>query len=367
MANNEGKIASAEYGETFTVDTGKFTGRSPKDKWIVKNIGSESDENIDWGKVNQPTTPEVFDELYEKAVKHFNSLDKAYVFDGFCGANPKSQRKIRFVHEMAWQQHFVTNMFIRANDPSDLEGFEPDFTVINACSQVDEDWERHGLNSEVAVVFNVEKKCAVIFGTWYGGENKKGIFSLMNYWLPMENPPQFPMHCSANVGKEGDSALFFGLSGTGKTTLSADPHRALIGDGMCLFLSFLFFALISVRVFCAFHLILGFPILTDEHGWDEDGVFNFEGGCYAKTINLSEETEPDIYRAIHRDAMLENVALKGENNVPDYFDVSKTENGRVSYPIFHIDNYVSSSFWKCSKKKTFSLLTSKLRLDFQTA
>ncbi|KAL7470647.1 hypothetical protein ACHAXS_010892 [Conticribra weissflogii] len=307
VANNEGKIASAEYGETFTVDTGKFTGRSPKDKWIVKNIGSESDENIDWGKVNQPTTPEVFDELYEKAVKHFNSLDKAYVFDGFCGANPKSQRKIRFVHEMAWQQHFVTNMFIRANDPSDLEGFEPDFTVINACSQVDEDWERHGLNSEVAVVFNVEKKCAVIFGTWYGGENKKGIFSLMNYWLPMENPPQFPMHCSANVGKEGDSALFFGLSGTGKTTLSADPHRALIGD--------------------------------DEHGWDEDGVFNFEGGCYAKTINLSEETEPDIYRAIHRDAMLENVALKGENNVPDYFDVSKTENGRVSYPIFHIDNY----------------------------
>ncbi len=307
VANNEGKVAHAEYGDTFTVDTGKFTGRSPKDKWIVKNVGSESDANIDWGSVNQPTSPEVFDELYEKAVNHFNTLDKAYVFDGFCGANPKSQRKIRFVHEMAWQQHFVTNMFIRANTEADLDGFEPDFTVINACSQVDEDWERHGLNSEVAVVFNVEKKCAVIFGTWYGGENKKGIFSLMNYWLPMQG--QFPMHCSANVGKAGDSALFFGLSGTGKTTLSADPHRALIGD--------------------------------DEHGWDEEGVFNFEGGCYAKTINLTEKTEPDIYRAVKKDAMLENVALKGDDLVPDYFDTTKTENGRVSYPIFHIDNYVS--------------------------
>jgi len=304
VANDEGKVAKAEYGDTFTVDTGKFTGRSPSDKWIVKNVGSESDANIDWGKVNQPTTPEVFDELYDKAVTHFNSLDKAYVFDGFCGANPKSRRKIRFVHEVAWQQHFVTNMFIRADDPSELEGFDPDFTIINACSQVDEDWEKHGLNSEVAVVFNVEKKCAVIFGTWYGGENKKGIFSLMNYWLALEK--SLPMHCSSNVGKDGDSALFFGLSGTGKTTLSADPHRALIGD--------------------------------DEHGWDEDGVFNFEGGCYAKTINLSEKTEPDIYRAIHRDAMLENVALT-DDLTPDYFDTTKTENGRVSYPIFHIDNY----------------------------
>ncbi|EJK72083.1 hypothetical protein THAOC_06424 [Thalassiosira oceanica] len=307
VANAEGEVADAEYGDTFCVDTGKFTGRSPKDKWIVKNIGSESEALIDWGDVNQPTSPEVFEELYEKAVDHFNSIDRAYVFDGFCGANPKSQRKIRFVHEMAWQQHFVTNMFIRANDESDLEGFEPDFTVINACSQVNEEFQRHGLNSEVAVVFNIEKKCAVIFGTWYGGENKKGIFSLMNYWLPNEG--SLPMHCSANVGKKGDSCLFFGLSGTGKTTLSADHHRALIGD--------------------------------DEHGWDEDGIFNFEGGCYAKTINLSEKTEPDIYRAITKDAMLENVALKKEGNhlVPDYFDTSKTENGRVSYPIFHIDNY----------------------------
>lgn len=305
--NNEGKIASAEYGDTFTVYTGKFTGRSPNDKWLVKNEGSESAENVDWGKINQPTTPEVFQELYEKAVRHFNSLEKAYVFDCFCGANKKSQKKVRFVHEQAWQQHFVTNMFIRPEKESDLEGFEPDFTVINACSEVNEDWKRHNLNSDVAVVFNIEERKAVIFGTWYGGENKKGIFSLMNYWLPMQG--DLPMHCSANVGKNGDSALFFGLSGTGKTTLSADPHRALIGD--------------------------------DEHGWDEDGIFNFEGGCYAKTIDLSEKTEPDIYRAIKTDALLENVVLKEEGSklVPDYFDKSITENGRVSYPIFHIDNY----------------------------
>jgi phosphoenolpyruvate carboxykinase (ATP) len=259
-----------------------------------------------------PTTPEVFDELYDKAVAHFNTKDKAYVFDGYCGARKDSSRlKVRFVHEMAWQQHFVSNMFIRPEDASELDGFEPDFTVINCCSQVDEDWERHGLNSETAVVFNIEKKCGVIFGTWYGGENKKGIFSLMNYLLPMADKPMFPMHCSANVGKDGDVALFFGLSGTGKTTLSADPHRALIGD--------------------------------DEHGWDDQGIFNFEGGCYAKTINLSEKTEPDIYRAIRTDALLENVKIR-DDGTPDYFDTTKTENGRVSYPIFHIPNYVSSSF-----------------------
>jgi len=305
--NKEGIVAAAEYGSTFEVDTGKFTGRSPKDKWIVKNVGSESDANIDWGDVNQPTTPEVFDELYDKAINYFNTIDTCYVFDCFCGASPKSQKKIRFVHEMAWQQHFVTNMFIRPASEEELKDFEPDFTVINCCSQVDTDWERHGLHSDTAVVFNIEKAKAVIFGTWYGGENKKGIFSLMNYWLPMDG--QFPMHCSANVGEKEDVALFFGLSGTGKTTLSADPHRYLIGD--------------------------------DEHGWDDDGVFNFEGGCYAKTINLSEKTEPDIYRAIKTDALLENVTMKGTDNVPDYFDVSKTENGRVSYPIFHIENYVS--------------------------
>lgn len=306
IVNKEGVVAKAEYGDTFTVDTGKYTGRSPKDRWIVLNKGSETEANIDWNQINQPTTPEVFDELYDKAVAHFNTCETAYVFDGYAGANPSTRKKVRFVHEMAWQQHFVTNMFIRPEEPAELDGFEPDFTVINCCSQVDEDWKRHGLNSETAVVINVEKKTAVIFGTWYGGENKKGLFSLMNYWLPMIDI--MAMHCSANVGKKGDVALFFGLSGTGKTTLSADPERALIGD--------------------------------DEHGWDDDGVFNFEGGCYAKTINLTENTEPDIYRAIHTDALLENVKIK-DDFAPDYFDTAKTENGRVSYPIYHIPNYVS--------------------------
>lgn len=307
QANKEGVVAEAEYGPTFSVSTGKFTGRSPKDKFVVFNPESQSAENIDWNEINQPTSPEVFDELQEKAVDYFNTLDKVYVFDCYVGASPDSQKKIRFVHEMAWQQHFCTNMFIRPVDPEELDGFEPDFTVMNACAEKVEDWERLGLNSETAVLFNIEKGKAVIFGTYYGGENKKGIFSLMNYLLPLSNPPQLPMHCSANVGQSGDVCLFFGLSGTGKTTLSADPHRALIGD--------------------------------DEHGWDEDGVYNFEGGCYAKTIDLSEKTEPDIYRAIHTDALLENVVIDPNSGLPDYSDTSMTENGRVSYPIFHIDGY----------------------------
>jgi phosphoenolpyruvate carboxykinase (ATP) len=308
QANKEGVVAKAEYGDTFCVSTGKYTGRSPKDKWVVYNEGSQSALNFDWNDINQATTPEVFDELNEKAVDYFNTLDKVYVFDCYVGASPASRKKIRFVHELAWQHHFVSNMFIRPQDPAELDDFEPDFTIINACAETDQDWQRHNLHSETAVVFNIEKGKAVILGTWYGGENKKGIFSLMNYLLPLSNPPQLPMHCSANVGKDGDVCLFFGLSGTGKTTLSADPHRSLIGD--------------------------------DEHGWDEHGVYNFEGGCYAKTINLSEKTEPDIYRAIHTDALLENVMIKADGT-PDYSDTSITENGRVSYPIFHIDGYVS--------------------------
>ena len=242
--NNEGKIfvsdssimksklarkADGFFTENlvFGVDTGKFTGRSPKDKWIVKNIGSESDKNLWWGNVNQPTTPEVFENLLDKAVNHFNTLDEIYLFDGYCGANEKTSKRVRFVHELAWQQHFVSNMFINANEDEKLYEKEPDFTIINACSIINEEWKEHNLNSEVAIAFNIEKRLGVILGTWYGGENKKGIFSLMNYWLPLNNI--MAMHCSANVGKNGDSALFFGLSGTGKTTLSADPNRFLIG------------------------------------------------------------------------------------------------------------------------------------------
>jgi len=322
--NKEGIVAEAEYGPTFSVSTGKFTGRSPKDKFVVFNPGSQSAENMDWNEINQPTSPAVFDELEQKAVDYFNSLDKVYVFDCYVGASPASQKKIRFVHEMAWQQHFCTNMFIRPVDPEELEDFEPDFTVMNACAEKVENYEELGLNSETAVLFNIEKGKAVIFGTYYGGENKKGIFSLMNYILPLSNPPQLPMHCSANVGRDGDVCLFFGLSGTGKTTLSADPHRALIGD--------------------------------DEHGWDEDGVYNFEGGCYAKTIDLSEETEPDIFRAIHTDALLENVMIDPHSGLPDYSDTSMTENGRVSYPIFHIDGYHKEQMAGHPKKHYLPLL-----------
>ena len=194
---------------TFAVDTGKFTGRSPNDKWVVKHPSSE--KNMDWGKVNKPIPSEVFDDLYKLCIDHYNKLDEVYVFDGYCGANPKSQRKVRFVTELAWQSHFVTNMFIRPSSaPAD---FAPDFTIINACKVVDKDWKKHGLNSEVFIAFNIEKRVAVIGGTWYGGEMKKGIFSMMNYWLPLSGI--MTMHCSANVGKAGDSALFFGLSGTG--------------------------------------------------------------------------------------------------------------------------------------------------------
>ncbi len=301
VKNAEGVVMRTKYGDTFAVDTGTFTGRSPKDKWIVKTMGSASEKNIWWGDINQPIGPEVFDDLLDKAVDKFNRLEKFYVFDGYCGVS--SRKKVRFFHEMAWQQHFVKNMFIEPPE-EELESFDPDFTIINACSEVNDKWKEHGLHSDVAVAFHLEKKLAVILGTWYGGENKKGMFSLMNYWLPMEGV--MPMHCSANVGKNDDTALFFGLSGTGKTTLSADPERSLIGD--------------------------------DEHGWDTEGIFNFEGGCYAKTIDLTEENEPDIYRAIKTNALLENVSMDTDF-VPDYFNTEKTQNGRVSYPIDHISNW----------------------------
>ena len=237
------------------------------------------------------------------------------MFDGYCGANESSRRCIRFLGFDASQHHFVRNMFIRPDDstlsPAGIAGFEQDFTVINGCQIVNENWEKHGLNSEVFVALSVEKKVQIIGGTFYCGEMKKGIFSMMNYWLPLEGI--MPMHCSANkCPTSGETALFFGLSGTGKTTLSADPNRLLIGD--------------------------------DEHGWDDEGIFNFEGGCYAKTIDLQRENEPEIWDAIKKDALLENVVMKDDANVHgvDFFDTSKTANGRVAYPLHHIPNHEPS-------------------------
>jgi len=224
--------------------------------------------------------------------------------DAFSGANPDTRLKVRFILEVAWQAHFVKNMFIRPSD-EELINFVPDFVVLNASKTVNPNWKEQGMNSENFVVFNLTERMSLIGGSWYGGEMKKGIFSMMNYYLPLKGIAA--MHCSANVGANGDVAIFFGLSGTGKTTLSADPKRALIGD--------------------------------DEHGWDDAGVFNFEGGCYAKCINLSKENEPDIYHAIRRDALLENVTVLEDGSI-DFTDGSKTENTRVSYPIYHIDNIV---------------------------
>ena len=295
-----GEIIKTKYGDVFGVKTGKFTGRSPNDKYIV--LDETTKDSIWWGDVNKPISKEIFNNLKERAFSQFEKTDDVYLFDGYCGSNRQTQKHVRFVHEMAWQQHFVSNMFINTND--DLKTKDPDFTIINACSVVNDEWKKQNLNSDVAIVFDISQKLGIILGTWYGGENKKGIFSLMNYWLPDEGI--LPMHCAANVDRNGENAcLFFGLSGTGKTSLSTDSNRYLIGD--------------------------------DEHGWDANGVFNFEGGCYAKTINLTEENEPDIYRAIRKDALLENI-YTNENLSPDYTDVSITQNGRVSYPIDHIPN-----------------------------
>lgn len=300
LENKEGELTQ---NGTFAVDTGIFTGRSPKDKYFVKQEPSQ--KYIAWGKINHSISQKVFDELLTKAKKQLSNSD-IYIQDVYCGASLQSRRAIRFVSQVAWQAHFVKNMFIRPNK-KDLENFKPDFVVYNACKCVNTDYKKEGLNSEVFVIFNIEENIGVIGGTWYGGEMKKGIFTMMNYWLPLEN--KFPMHCSANVGENGDTALFFGLSGTGKTTLSTDPKRKLIGD--------------------------------DEHGWDDEGVFNFEGGCYAKTINLNPEHEPEIYGAIKRNALLENVVLRADKSV-DYDSALKTENTRVSYPIEHILNHEPS-------------------------
>ncbi|MGR5195526.1 phosphoenolpyruvate carboxykinase (ATP) [Vibrio rotiferianus] len=288
------------------VDTGIFTGRSPKDKYIVKDATTE--EHMWWTSDavkndNKAINKEVWDDLKELVTNQLSGK-RLFVIDGYCGANPDTRLSIRVITEVAWQAHFVKNMFIRPTE-EELATFEPDFVVMNGAKCTNEKWEEHGLNSENFTVFNLTERMQLIGGTWYGGEMKKGMFAMMNYFLPLKDIAS--MHCSANMGEEGDVAIFFGLSGTGKTTLSTDPKRALIGD--------------------------------DEHGWDDDGVFNFEGGCYAKTIKLSKEAEPDIYNAIRRDALLENVTVRSDGSI-DFDDGSKTENTRVSYPLHHIDNIV---------------------------
>lgn len=292
-----GKVTS---NGTYCIYTGKFTGRSPKDKYFVRDENTK--DTIWWGSVNQPISQEVFTRLADKVKNHYESLDTVYVFEGFCGSDGAYRKRVRFITEYVWQHHFVKNMFLEATE-KECKDFVPDFTIINASSVTNTDYKEDGLRSENFVAFSITEKLGLIGGTAYTGEMKKGIFSLMKYWLPLED--NLVMHCSANTTQKGDTALFFGLSGTGKTTLSADPNRLLIGD--------------------------------DEHAWTPNGIFNIEGGCYAKTINLSEEKEPDIYRAIRKDALLENVVLDAAGNI-DYDDSSITENTRVSYPIEHIDN-----------------------------
>ena len=289
------------------VMTGEFTGRSPKDKYIVEDAVTK--DSIWWNSPkapndNKPISTTTWNALKETTTNQLSGK-RLFVVDAFCGANENSRLKVRFIMEVAWQAHFVKNMFIRPTD-HELENFgEPDFIVMNGSKTSFKDFAVHGLNSEVYVAFNLTEKVQIIGGTWYGGEMKKGLFSMMNYYLPLQGIAS--MHCSANKGREGDVAVFFGLSGTGKTTLSTDPKRELIGD--------------------------------DEHGWDNDGVFNFEGGCYAKTIDLSKENEPDIFGAIKKDALLENVTLDTNGKI-DFKDCSVTQNTRVSYPINHIQNIV---------------------------
>ena len=289
------------------VFTGIYTGRSPKDKFIVMDDTSRdtvwwtSDE---YKNDNHPASEEAWKAVKEIAKKELSNK-KLYVVDGFCGANKDTRMAVRFIMEVAWQAHFVRNMFIKPT-PEEQENFKPDFVVYNASKAKVENYKELGLNSETAVVFNVTSKEQVIINTWYGGEMKKGMFSMMNYFLPLKGIAS--MHCSANTDYNGEhTSIFFGLSGTGKTTLSTDPKRLLIGD--------------------------------DEHGWDDNGVFNFEGGCYAKVINLDKESEPDIYNAIKRNALLENVTCDAEGKL-DFADKSVTENTRVSYPIEHIEKIV---------------------------
>jgi len=300
------KGQESELG-AVNVMTGIYTGRSPKDKYIVMDENSKDTvwwTSAEYKNDNHPISEDVWAELKELAKKELSNK-RLFVVDAFCGANADTRMSVRFVMEVAWQAHFVKNMFI-APSAEELENFEPDFIVYNASKAKVENYKELGLNSETAVAFNITSREQVILNTWYGGEMKKGIFSMMNYYLPLKGIAS--MHCSANTDMNGENtAVFFGLSGTGKTTLSTDPKRLLIGD--------------------------------DEHGWDDNGVFNFEGGCYAKVINLDKDSEPDIYNAIKRNALLENVTLDAEGKI-DFNDGSVTENTRVSYPIDHINNIV---------------------------
>ncbi|NOX85190.1 MAG: phosphoenolpyruvate carboxykinase (ATP) [Chlorobi bacterium] len=291
------------------VDTGIFTGRSPKDKYIVEEETSK--DNIWWrnelrtSSDNKPLSEDKWKYLYDLSANHLTGK-KIYVQDGYAGANEDTRIRIRVITEVAWMAHFVKNMFIRPTE-EELKDFEPDFVMLNACRVVNPKWKEMNMNSDVFTVFNLKEKRAVVGGTWYGGEIKKGFFSIMNYYLPLKGIAS--MHCSANTSKDGkDVTIFFGLSGTGKTTLSADPKRLLIGD--------------------------------DEHGWDDDGIFNFEGGCYAKVIHLNKEREPEIWDAIRRDALLENVIVDKLTHRIDFSSSLKTQNTRVSYPIYHIENIV---------------------------
>ncbi len=289
------------------VMTGIYTGRSPKDKFIVMDENSKNTvwwTSPEYPNDNHPASPETWKAVKDIALKELSGK-KLYVVDAFCGANHDTRMAVRFIVEVAWQAHFIKNMFIQPTE-EELKNFTPDFVVYNASKAKVENYKELGLNSETAVVFNITSREQVILNTWYGGEMKKGMFSMMNYYLPLKGIAS--MHCSANTDMNGENtAIFFGLSGTGKTTLSTDPKRLLIGD--------------------------------DEHGWDDEGVFNFEGGCYAKVINLDKDSEPDIYNAIRRDALLENVTLDASGKI-DFADKSVTENTRVSYPIDHIEKIV---------------------------
>ena len=302
------------------VMTGIYTGRSPKDKYIVMDENSKDTvwwTTEEYKNDNHPMSKEVWATVKDLAVKELCNKN-LYVVDAFCGANKDTRMAVRFIVEVAWQAHFVTNMFIQPT-AEELESFEPNFVIYNASKAKVENYKELGLNSETCVAFHVTSREQVIINTWYGGEMKKGMFSMMNYYLPLQGIAS--MHCSANCDMNGENtAIFFGLSGTGKTTLSTDPKRRLIGD--------------------------------DEHGWDDNGVFNFEGGCYAKVINLSKENEPDIYGAIKRNALLENVTVAEDGKI-DFNDKSVTENTRVSYPINHINNIQPGSSAPAAKNVIF--------------